>query len=208
MKGGKKGNLGLVNTEFSIMTRFIMNFLKTATLAFLMTGLAMTLMAENWDHEQLTTVEGRAYHEVSVIESDATGLTFRHRDGVAKLPFATLSQSYRMLYEGLENVDDLSTEETSGVHPDGIGPRQSQKVSANASSFSKQMFPLVAEARTLVRLPLGAPSFMSVADCRGSSPVVFWPGWWPDHRYGYFLTRPAGRERVVREFLLLSGLCR
>ncbi len=57
-----------------------------------------------FDHERLTTVDGRTYHEVFVIGSDGNGLTFRHRNGIAKVGFGQLSEGYRMLYEGVAEL--------------------------------------------------------------------------------------------------------
>lgn len=185
-----------------------MNFLKIATTFFLAIGSWASLMAENWDHDQLTTVEGQVYREIAILGSDATGLTFRHRDGLAKLPFSALSQSYRMLYEGLEGIDDgTPEEEVSGGQ--NLAPGVFPLGEVDEAQFQLVMgVPLVVEARTRLTLPLAMFSLRTAPACGWSTPLNGWPGWWPDHRYGYLLTRPACRERAVREFLFFSGLGR
>lgn len=204
----KRGTFGLEKPPFTLMNLFIMNFLKIATAFSLAIGSWVSLMAENWDHDQLTTVEGRVYREIAILGSDATGLTFRHRDGVAKLPFSTLSQSYRMLYEGLEGIDDGASEEAASGRQDLVPAESSSDQGEETRDRPVLGMPVVIEARTRLTLPLALSPLRTAPVCGWTTPATAWPGWWPDHRYGYLLTRPACRERAVREFLVLSGLGR
>ncbi len=100
-----------------------MKFLKFAPLL-----LSVTLSVDGlgqdggYDHERLTTLRGRAYYEVFVIGSDANGLTFRHRDGIAKVEFGQLSEAYRMLYEAVAELPeetDPAAEAPAETNPSG-----------------------------------------------------------------------------------------
>ncbi len=173
-----------------------MDFLKfVAFLALLSSSSPLRSGEGAHDHERLTTVEGRVYHAILVIDADAAGLTFRHRDGVAKLPYSSLPTAYRMLYEA---VDDLpagdSEEPPADVHPDsGIEETEFAMESA------------VLAARSRIRLP--APSACFLLGGGGALPPPSpWPAWWPGHAQVHRLADPWHRERAVREFLHLSGL--
>ncbi|MFV1995994.1 MAG: hypothetical protein ACC661_11220 [Verrucomicrobiales bacterium] len=46
----------------------------------------------------IKTLYGRTFQEVVILQNDPHGITFRHRDGIAKLPFAELGESLRQQY--------------------------------------------------------------------------------------------------------------
>ncbi len=83
-----------------------MNFLKV-TIYCSLALIALPLSAQDggYDHESLTTKTGQVYHDISVLDADAHGLMFRHRNGIAKISFVSLPDSYRMLYETGESLD-------------------------------------------------------------------------------------------------------
>lgn len=47
----------------------------------------------------LTTVNGETFNEVKVLKHDPDGLMFRHAKGIAKIPFANLSEEVQKRYE-------------------------------------------------------------------------------------------------------------
>jgi hypothetical protein len=49
--------------------------------------------------ESLTTVNGETFHKVKVLKHDPDGLMFRHAKGIAKIPFANLSEEVQKRYE-------------------------------------------------------------------------------------------------------------
>lgn len=173
-----------------------MNFLKFAwTLVAVGTLLSANAQEEvTYDHESLTTVEGTVYREIFIVGSDATGLTFRHRGGIAKVVYPSLSDSYRALYEA---VDELPATESAPAKDPGPAP----VVAASPLSFAGGQ-PVVVIARQQVRIPLSRSVW------EGACPPVYpnWPVAWADHRDVLRLADPCWRARSVRDFLAISGL--
>lgn len=173
-----------------------MNFLKSAWI-LVAVGTLLTARAQEeatYDHESLTTVEGTVYREIFIVGSDATGLTFRHRGGIAKVGYASLSDSYRALYEAVEELpatDSALAEE----------PAPAPAVAASPLSFAGGQ-PVVVIARQQVRIPLSRSVW------EGACPPVYlnWPVAWADHREVLRLAYPCWRARSVRDFLIVSGL--
>jgi len=173
-----------------------MNFLK-----FVILGTAFSILSSSqgedvvYDHERLKTTDGKTYHEISVIGSDTMGLTFRHREGIAKVDFTALSEAFRMLYEGVEDLPEGVAEtakEADPVQLNGIAP------------FGDRPTTLVARNRLFVEFPY---SFWQIGGgINHDRRVPAWPGWWPDHERIHRLTHPLYRELAVRDFLLSSGL--
>ena len=172
---------------------------KDCVLAHVCAVVLLPFGAGAYDHESLTTEQGRVYHEIFVIEADAHGLTFRHRDGVAKLGFESLSPAYRMLYETMEDLPATEPvrEEEDGIGPDGGDPGAPGAFAGDWLDFVEdEPILLHVGSRIAIRRPL---------PCQ---PVVPWYSWWPRQYGQHPLAHPLGRERAVREFLLLSGLTR
>lgn len=171
------------------MSLDIMNF-RIASVLLLAVWTA-SMGAQGYDHETLSTVTGRVYREIFVIGSDAHGLTFRHRDGIAKLPFGDLSTSYRMLYEPVADLEEAV--------PDAAEL-------AEASDEVNLPLPVTMQARTRITIHLPPPVWRLGG---GMSPAwvnPVWPSWWPRHQEVHRLSHPLYREMVVRDFLHSSGL--
>lgn len=170
-----------------------MNFLKFALLAFMGTAMA-SAEAQDYDHERLSSTTGKVYHEIFIIGSDAEGLTFRHRDGIAKLPFRELSASYRMLYEPVADLE-------SAAEP--VDPSEPEATSVGPTAPHP---PVHVVSRSRVALPIP----WAVWRLGGGLPPGWtdsaWPDWWPAHQRVHRLTNPFYREMVVRDFLHSSGL--
>ncbi len=180
------------------MMRDDMDFLKfVAAVVILSASGGVQSEDGGYDHERLTTLEGRTYQAVFVIGSDATGLTFRHREGIAKIPFSSLSESYRMLYETVEELPAA----------DSGGPQAKDAPEAaleEDEAFALEPATLVARNRVL--LPLApAPLRLGGGIVHPARPLA-WPSWWPDHGPIHRLAHPLYREWAVRDFLHSSGL--
>lgn len=173
-----------------------MNFLKSAWFVMALGALLSATAQEEatYDHESLTTVEGTVYREIFIVGSDATGLTFRHRGGIAKVGFASLSDSYRALYEAVEELpvaEPAPDEEATPLPADAASPL----------AFTGGQ-PLVVFAWQQVRIPLSRSVW------KGACPPAYvnWPVAWSDHRDVLRLADPCWRARSVRDFLSISGL--
>lgn len=183
------------------MIRMNMNFLKIAAFfCLMMSAMLCWGQEEGYDHESLTTVEGKVYKNIFIVEADSFGLTFRHRDGIAKLPFSSLSESYRMLYE----TDD----ETLGTEVDFTTGAEDWAAPVGTSQGAVH----VAGPENL--LPTSGPSFVitwyfpradhacGVGCCPSAHGFIPYPlRTWPQS-----LAVPAYREAAVRNFLIESGL--
>lgn len=151
-------------------------------------------VAQDFDHERLSSTTGKVYHEIFIIGSDADGLTFRHRDGIAKLPFRELSASYRMLYEPVADLES-ATEPVDPPEPDAaVVDPAAPHPPVHVVSRSRVT---LAIPRVVWRLGGGLPPGWT-------DPA--WPDWWPAHQQVHRLTNPCYRELVVRDFLHSSGL--
>lgn len=171
------------------MTLFGMKILTGATI-FLLCCSVGTEVAKSFDFESLTTTADRHYQEVFVLESDQHGLTFRHRYGIAKVPFGELSMNLRMLYEPVGEVGDPGAPDLDA---------ESTEVFLEEPDYA------IATVRTTITAPLwwwqGALTQMP----RPCPPVV-WPSHWPRYHPAHALAVPAYRELAVRDFLYTTGL--
>ncbi len=177
-----------------------MKLLKFATLLIVAVAVSGVRGQEGgFDHERLTTVDGRSYHEVFILGSDRNGLTFRHRQGIAKVGFEQLSESYRMLYEA---VDELP-----GTSADAL-PADSGAEAAGEADWIETLDEgpviLLARNRILIERPAAWPRLGGGVPPDWLAPA--WPVWWSDHARVHRITHPLYRELVLREFLHLSGL--
>ncbi|MEX2577607.1 MAG: hypothetical protein WD342_01005 [Verrucomicrobiales bacterium] len=132
------------------------------------------------DFEKLSTTEGTVYREILVVDADGHGLLFRHRDGIAKLPFASLPTNLRMLYETVEPVEEVPEEAAS----EGAGD-----------------FSLVFTVRTRVY-----PQAFAASPWAGGCAPVPWKSHWPRYHPVHSLVNPYCRELATRDFLYSAGL--
>lgn len=178
----------------------MMKLLKFAILLPLVVGSSGTRGEEGgFDHERLTTVDGRTYHEVFVVGSDGNGLTFRHRNGIAKLGFGQLSEGFRMLYEATSELPEA----VSGGFSD---PSGAETAPGNDPVGRAEKRPLILLARN--RAVVGSPAVWQCLRSGWTPPwwASAWPVWWSDHSRVHRIADPLYREWVVREFLRTSGL--
>ncbi len=181
------------------MILVVMNFLKSAILSM---ALSAPLLSLAQDHESLTTREGRIYHEVFVTDTDANGLTFRHRDGIAKVGFASLSDSYRMLYETVEELP----EEPSTADKKAETTTKAETTDEDSLAAWLDQGPVQIEARNRVAILLPSPFLRLGGGIDHGRRVPAWPTHWPDHERVHRLTHPLWRELALRDFLCTSGL--
>lgn len=174
--------------------------LEFATLLTAFAGLSpLAGQEEGHDHERLTTSDGRTYHEIFVIGSDAHGLTFRHREGIAKVGFGTLSQAYRMLYEGVETLPEPNPQTPSALPAASAGGEEAWGGVLDGSPVA-----LAARSRLVLDSPASWRQLVEGGGLILRTPV--WPAWWPDHERVHRLAHPFFRELAVREFLHTAGL--
>lgn len=181
-----------------------MNFLRYALCLWVSGGLGVAIAQEgDYDHESLTTTQGRVYREIFVMGADETGLTFRHREGIAKVGYSLLSPSYRSLYEPVEDLPGAAVtapEDESAAVPD---PESSV---APVSGLAGIAGPIVITLRQQVRIPREVVPGWGGGVCYGVPVIRSWPVGWVDHREVLRLADPCWRGRAVRDFLILSGL--
>jgi hypothetical protein len=178
----------------------MMKLLKFAIFVLLAIGSSVIRGEEGgFDHERLTTVDGRTYHEVFIIGSDGNGLTFRHRKGIAKVGFTQLSEGYRMLYEAVAELPEAA--------PGGASAETAAEFAPETGSVGTpdgEPVILRARNRTVIELPAAWQRLGGGVDLQWLASA--WPVWWPDHSRVHRITQPLYRELVVREFLHTSGL--
>lgn len=150
------------------------------------------------DHEQLTTRDGQVFRAIRVIDSDPQGLTFRHREGIAKIPFDALSPAYRLLYETVEEAVD-TPEALPAAAPSPAALETPDRAGRPAPSswelhIRLHWRALVPTGSACGAFPSSTPPGQHLA-ARGRS----------DHGT-LFLSHARHRERVLRSFLLHQGL--
>jgi hypothetical protein len=175
-----------------------MNFLRSALYLCVMGGLGVAIAQEgDYDHESLTTTQGQVYREIYVMGADATGLTFRHREGIAKVGYDLLSPSYCSLYEPVEDLPGVET----AVSADEPAPKPEP-----LAGIAGIDGPILITIRQQVRIPLATVPGWGGGACYGDAVFRTWPRGWVDHREVLRLADPCWRGRAVRDFLVLSGL--
>lgn len=153
--------------------------------------------AEGYDLERIKTNRGRVYHDILIMGADSYGMLFRHRNGIAKVGFESLSMNLRMMYE----------------------PTGEEEESFQAAVASEESLSPVSKESGEVALPI--PSTLTVrtsiviphhrvfshgkghASCRQP---VHWPSHWTRYHPAIALAVPACRERAIRDFLITTGL--
>lgn len=181
-----------------------MNFLRYALCVWMSGGFGLAVGQDaDYDHESLTTTQGQVYREIFVMGADQTGLTFRHREGIAKVGYGLLSPSYRSLYEPVEDLPGAAVnapENEPAADPD---PKSAEAAAAGLAGIAG---PIVITLRQQVRIPLATTPGWGGGACYGDPVFRSWPVGWVDHREVLRLADPCWRGRAVRDFLILSGL--
>lgn len=176
------------------MSLIIMKLLIAAIFAILLVGPVGSRAEEGeFDLEKIQTEQGRIYHEILILGADRHGLTFRHREGIAKIEFSSLSANIRMLYE----VTDEDPGAASGELDEDPPAAEPEHPGA-----------VVDENRVLTlyhRLTLYTPvnGWPSCLPCQDG---ITWRSSWPRYQPAHQLVFSCYRERTVRDFLVLSGL--
>ncbi len=178
------------------MSLDIMNFSNLAMVSLLFVA---SLTGQDYDHETLSTNTGRVYREIFILGADSHGLTFRHAAGIAKVPFGSLSESYRMLYEPVADLEDAPETERELK-----GEEEKAEVVHAGDLELPVPADLMARSQITLRLPaeiwrLGGGLSPCWVDPAG-------PSWWPQHQRVHRLSHPLYREMAVRDFLHSSGL--
>lgn len=172
-----------------------MNFLTLATPIVLLGSMSLAGASERYGMERIRTLEGREYRGILILEADQYGLSFRHDGGIAKLPFSSLSENLRMLYEVVDEVP--------GDAVDAVPPVETT-AEATPPNVSRPA-PVILLARSRVVIPSPA---LYLGGGYTSADRVPWPAWWPRYDPVHELVNPYFRELAVRDFLYSSGLLR
>ncbi len=170
-----------------------MSFLNHAVFGGIVGLVSLVALSESRGLERLRTVEGREFHDISILGADFHGLSFRHEKGIAKLPFSSLPEDLRRRYEPTGEVTA-----TAGEEPESGGEWSEEWKGEEVCLPS----PVLVRAHSRVRFP-HSPLFPDGGCCRDR---VAWPRGWLRHAGVHELTRPHCRALAVREFLYRSGL--
>lgn len=178
------------------MSIMVMNFLTLAIPIVLLGSMSLSGASESYDMERIRTLEGREYRGILILEADQYGLSFRHDGGIAKLPFSSLSENLRMLYEVVDEVP-------GDAAVDAVPPVET---TAEATPPNVSLpAPVILLARSRVIVPSPA---LFLGGGYTALDRVPWPAWWPRYDPVHELTNPYFRELAVRDFLYSSGLLR
>jgi hypothetical protein len=178
------------------MNIIIMNFLALVIPAALLGMAALAVGSEPYDLERIRTVEGKEYRGILILEADRHGLSFRHDRGIAKLPFTSLSENLRMLYEVIDEA------------PGGADPGETAAPAMPAVKTPPDVClpsPVLLSARSRAILPAPVLYLGGGYTAADRHP---WPAWWSRYDPVHELTNPYFRELAVRDFLYSSGLLR
>lgn len=149
----------------------------------------------DFDLEKISTVEGREYRDILIVDSDEHGLLFRHRQGIAKLPFASLPTNLRMLYEVAAPVETVE---------EGEKVEETESEDSEKAKSAANFYPLTFTVRTRT-YPKSPVDSCGPGPGSGCGPFL-WPSHWPRFRPAHHLVNPYCRELAVRDFLYTSGL--
>lgn len=170
-----------------------MNFLNRAVFGGVVGLVSLVVLPESRGLERLRTVEGREFHDISILGADFHGLSFRHEKGIAKLPFSSLPEDLRRRYEPTGEMTGTAGEETES------GGEWSEEWEGEEVCLPS---PVLVRAHSRVRFP-DPTLFPGDGCCRDRAA---WPRWWLRHAGVHELTRPCYRALAVRDFLYRSGL--
>jgi hypothetical protein len=176
------------------MTIVIMNFLTFGIFGGFLFASSPVLASETYDLEKIRTVEGREYRGIVILEADRHGLSFRHDSGIAKLPFASLSENLRMLFEA---VDDIPAADDTAADPSAVAEEEPVRGEVTLPA------PVILIAACRVRIP---PPVVPLGGGYTHADRIRWPVWWSRYDPAHELANPYFRELAVRDFLYSSGL--
>lgn len=171
------------------MGLIIMKLLNIAS--FVLLSLLFPFAAKGqYDLERVRTLDGRQYEEIQILDADAHGITFRHHEGITKVPYHRLSVNLRMLYEPVAEVAEAGEQSEEEPEPDAV------------DFFSPEFVEVTASNRVTISLHwLRAGRIGMPAPC-----MAPWPSHWPRYQSAHALAYPAWRELAVRDFLYTTGL--
>lgn len=171
-----------------------LNIMKFLTFAIILSLFAMVPCGfsqdGDFDLDSIKTLDGKRYFVILILDADEYGMTFRHRDGIAKLPFRLLSMNLRMLYEPVADVEEASNGEEVDEEEEIIVLNEDASIQVRASSRVTAPVYWLRGAYSQMPRPQMAP----------------WPSHWPRYHPAHALAYPAYRELAVRDFLYTTGL--
>ena len=152
----------------------------------------------------LVTLEGRAFHDVTIVGIDPNGILFKHANGAGKVRFEELSPEIRNHF----GYDP----EAAAVFEGKASPRSDRQNAAVAGAVAGQggVAPMVVTFRTRVTLPARTPAYggypWSLTGCGPALANYFWPYQWGRWHPGLAYTRFPCRQAAERDFLISTGI--
>lgn len=189
------GIFAIILIFFSKVIRKFMRFLIPAIFsgAFLVVSFPVAGQ-ENFDLPRITTENGRVYDEIFILGGDENGLLFRHRDGIAKVDFAELSEALQALYQPVsEEMGESGPGEAgqNGVMSE-VDESETEEITRRDKPRSEDW---------VIEIYLKPRYQVYRVPC---SPVP-WPSHWSRFIPATRLAVPYYREWAVRDFLLRTG---
>lgn len=176
-----------------------MNSLKFATFLLVVAWTLPPPDAGAFDLPAIRAEGGQVYRDILILDSDGHGLLFRHRDGIAKVPFAQLSDNVRMLYEPVAEVTATGEAEAGkGGEPAVV-----------ADDSASEDWVLTMTTRTRVTLPVSTLSAGTCSPAARGFPwrgYAAWPSHWPRYHQPWVLAYPGYRACALDELLHVTGL--
>ena len=181
------------------MSLIIMKFLKVAVIFIVWGGASLSSgNEESFDLERIKVQSGKVYRNILILEGDAHGLTFRHEDGIAKVPYDSLSMNLRMLYQP---VGDLPEGEAGNESAPDIA------VEMRGKGDSIESIPVVIQLRTYSRgRQEGLGHHSSSVPSLGYMPGYRapWKSHWGRYPLALSLANPRYRALAVQDFLSVA----
>ncbi len=173
------------------MLRNDMKNIKIAIFVLMVVGVCRE--TPGFELESLTTVRGKEYRDIEILDADRHGLLFRHRDGIAKESFAFLSQAIGDMFRPVEALQGEAVEPAAGEGEEATAGEIDAAWQLTWTVRQRVFFP--------AQPPCGNPR-----ECRLHPHPGNWPSWWHRFRCANYLTNPLCRELALRDFLITTGL--
>lgn len=104
-------------------------------------AIAVTLMALPVDassSQTLTTRRGKIYHDVQILKVEPDGLTFRHQQGAAKVPFTELEPHVRQRFDKEVKAAEVSARQQEQQRRIAQARRQQREAEARVREAARQ----------------------------------------------------------------------
>lgn len=150
----------------------------------------------------LVTLNGRSFHDVTIVGIDPNGILFKHANGAGKVRFEELSPEIRNHF-GYDPEAAAVFEGRALRNPVPQNP-------AGAVAGQGGITPVTFTFRTRVALPSRTSSYggypWSLTGCGPALANYYWPYQWGRWHPGLAYTRFPCRQAAERDFLISTGI--